>query len=122
MVSMTKKQSSKGAPGQKRPKRWSAARKAEVAVRLLRGESLDALARETGQPASRLSEWRDLFLAGGEKAMKGRADDPAIELAEDEKRRLQAKVGESMMTIELLEEQVRRLEDGQGFRSRRSKL
>ena len=33
-------------------KRWSAKRKQEVVLRLLRGESLDALSRETGQPAS----------------------------------------------------------------------
>jgi transposase-like protein len=29
-------------------KRWSAKRKQEVVLRLLRGESLDALSRETG--------------------------------------------------------------------------
>ncbi len=33
-------------------KRWSAKRKQEVVLRLLRGESLDALSRERGQPAS----------------------------------------------------------------------
>ena len=31
--------------------RWSARRKEGVVLRLLRGESLDLLARETGQPA-----------------------------------------------------------------------
>jgi len=31
--------------------RWSARRKEQVVLRLLRGESLDFLARETGQPA-----------------------------------------------------------------------
>ena len=31
--------------------RWSARRKEEVVLRLLRGEALDALARETGQAA-----------------------------------------------------------------------
>jgi hypothetical protein len=31
--------------------RWSARRKEQVVLRLLRGESLDLLARETGQPA-----------------------------------------------------------------------
>jgi transposase len=34
---------------------WSARRKEEVVLRLLRGESLDALARETGQAASKWS-------------------------------------------------------------------
>ncbi len=32
-------------------------RKEEVVLRLLRGEGLDALARETGQPAGRISAW-----------------------------------------------------------------
>ena len=36
-------------------KRWSSRRKQEVVLRLLRGESLDALSRETGQPAAVLS-------------------------------------------------------------------
>ena len=35
--------------------RWSARRKEGVVMRLLRGESLDLLARETGQPAGRIS-------------------------------------------------------------------
>ncbi len=33
---------------EKSVKRWSAKRKQEVVLRLLRGESLDALSRETG--------------------------------------------------------------------------
>ena len=45
--------------------RWSARRKEGVVMRLLRGESLDLLARETGQPAGRISAWREEFLAGG---------------------------------------------------------
>ena len=42
-----------GRPEGGREVRWSARRKEEVVLRLLRGESLDALARETGQPAGR---------------------------------------------------------------------
>ncbi len=60
----------------KQPKRWSAKRKQEVVLRLLRGESLDALSRETGQPASVLSGWRDEFLGAGMAALKRRTDDP----------------------------------------------
>lgn len=94
------------------PKRWSAARKAEIAIRLLKGESLDALSRETKQPASRISEWRDLFLSGGEAAMKQRADDAAEEGFDDERRRLQAKIGSQAMEIELLHDRARKLEAG----------
>jgi hypothetical protein len=52
--------------------RWSARRKEGVVMRLLRGESLDLLARETGQPAGRISAWREEFLAGGREGLKSR--------------------------------------------------
>ncbi len=58
----------------KQPRRWSAKRKQEVVLRLLRGNSLDALSRETGQPAAVLSGRRDDFLRrrnGGFEAAHG---------------------------------------------------
>lgn len=48
-------------PGQ----RWSAGRKREVVLRLLRGESLDALSRELGVELYRLEEWRDVSSLSG---------------------------------------------------------
>jgi transposase-like protein len=47
-------------------KRWSAKRKQEVVLLILRGESLDALSRETGVPAGDLYTWRDEFLEAGQ--------------------------------------------------------
>ena len=44
-----------GRPEGGREVRWSARRKAEVVLRLLRGEGLDALARETGQAAGTIA-------------------------------------------------------------------
>jgi hypothetical protein len=52
--------------------RWSARRKEGVLVRLLRGELLDLVARETGQPARRIAGWREEFLAGGREGLKPR--------------------------------------------------
>jgi hypothetical protein len=52
--------------------RWSARRKEEVVLRLLRGESLDGLARETGQAAGTISGWREDFLAAGREGLKSR--------------------------------------------------
>ena len=78
--------------------RWSARRKEGVVMRLLRGESLDLLARETGQPAGRISAWREEFLAGGREGLKSRA-------APVEDRRLaeaQRKVGELTMDLDIL--------------------
>src|SRR4051812_49702492 len=78
--------------------RWSARRKQEVVLRLLRGEGLDALARETGQAAGTISRWREDFLAGGREGLKGRP-------APVEDRRLveaQRKIGELAMEIDIL--------------------
>jgi transposase len=43
--------------------RWSAARKREIVLRLLRGESLDMISREVGLEPYRLERWRDKALA-----------------------------------------------------------
>jgi RNA polymerase sigma factor (sigma-70 family) len=70
--------------------RFSAPRKAASVLRLLRGESLELLARELGVTAATLAGWRDDFLAGGQAALMSRpADDRDEEIA-----RLRAKVGE----------------------------
>src|SRR4051794_6419221 len=61
-----------GRPEGGREVRWSARRKEEVVLRLLRGESLDALARETGQAAGAISSWREDFLAAGREGLKSR--------------------------------------------------
>ena len=97
-----------GRPEGGREVRWSARRKEEVVLRLLRGESLDLLARETGQAAGVISGWREEFLAAGREGLKSR---PAP--AED--RRLldaQRKIGELSMDLDiakaLLEEVERR--------------
>ena len=52
--------------------RFSARRKTEAVLRLLRGEDLDTLSRELGVTAATLSGWRDSFLDGGTAAMKSR--------------------------------------------------
>ena len=52
--------------------RWSAWRKQEVVLRSLRGESLDALAREIGQPARTISGWRAAFREAGQEGLKSR--------------------------------------------------
>jgi len=101
-------------------KRWSAKRKQEVVLRLLRGEGLDELSRETGQPASTLSEWRDTFLESGLSGLKQRSTDPRVEALEKERKALQAKVGELLMDKELLEMRVARHEGELPFAKRRS--
>jgi transposase len=102
-----------------REKRFSARRKIELVLRLLKGESLDALSRETGLTAAKLSQWRDEFLAGGEASLQSR---PAGEgLTEDQKKELQAKVGELTMETELLRAKIAHLEAGLPPARRKSK-
>src|SRR6056297_1692717 len=60
--------------------RFSARRKTDAVVRLLRGEDLDTLSRELGGTAATLSSWREAFLDGGTAAMKSRPTDDRDEL------------------------------------------
>jgi transposase len=89
---------SDGRPEGGREVRWSARRKEEVVLRLLRGEGLDALARETGQAAGTISAWREDFLAAGREGLKSRP-------AQVEDRRLteaQRKIGELALEADIL--------------------
>ena len=95
--------------------RFSAWRKTEAVLRLLRGEDLDALSRELGVTAASLSSWRTAFLDGGTAAMKSRPADDRDELVA----RLQAKVGQLTMDNELLGQKCQHLESGRPFASRR---
>ena len=81
--------------------RWSTRRKAEVVIRMLQGEPLDALSRELGVEVYRLEEWRDKALYGMEAGLKERECDP-LRLELD---RTLKKVGELSMTVELLEKE-----------------
>ena len=81
-----------------RETRWSARRKEGVVMRLLRGESLDLLARETGQPAGAISAWREEFLAAGREGLKARPA-PAEEVA---LREAQRKVGELSIELDIV--------------------
>ena len=92
--------------GWREPGRFSARRKTEAILRVLRGEPLDSLARELGVTAATLAQRREHFLAGGQAALKRR---PADE-RDDEIQRLRAKVGEITMNNELLLERCHRLE------------
>jgi transposase len=80
--------------------RWSASKKVDAVLRLLRGEPLEVLSRELGVEAHRLAAWRDDFLEGGKDALKGQRpdrspDDRALRQAE-------RKVGQLTMENEVL--------------------
>jgi hypothetical protein len=96
--------------------RFSARRKQEAVLRLLRGEDLEVLSRELGVMAATLSEWREQFLGGGESALHSRNREADEQIA-----RLKTKVGDLTMDNELLESKIHRLEHGLPLASRRSK-
>ena len=52
------------------PKRWSARRKVEVVVRLLRGEDIGEVSREIRVASPELERWRREFLEGGQEGLK----------------------------------------------------
>ena len=80
--------------------RWSAGKKMDAVLRLLRGEPLEALSRELGIEAHRLTAWRDDFLEGGKEALKGQRPDRS---AEDRAlRQAERKVGQLTMENEIL--------------------
>ncbi len=89
-----------------RPQRFSVQRKMAVVARLLRGEPLEVVARETNVTIARLSEWRDRALGGAVSALKERERDER----DDEIARLKAKVGEVTMDNELLSAKIAAME------------
>jgi len=105
---MTRRRRAGNDPGERG--RFSARRKTEAVLRLLRGEDVDSLSRELGVTAATLASWRDHFLAGGQTALKSRPSDAH----DEEVLRLRAKVGELMMGNELLEQRAKRAEGDLG--------
>src|SRR3954447_16707383 len=91
--------------------RFSARRKTEAVLRLLRGEDLDTLSRELGVTAATPSGWRESFLDGGTAAMKSR---PAEE-RDEEVARLRSKVGPLTMDVERLGPKCQHPEAGRPF-------
>ncbi len=91
-------------PGQ----RWTAARKQEIVLRMLRGESLDSLSRELGVEIYRLEGWRDRALAAMKSGLKSRRSDPL----RNELDAAMKRIGELSMDNELLYERCRRSKVG----------
>ena len=77
------------------PTRWSAQRKSEVVLRLLRGGDIGEVSREIRVAPPELERWRREFLQGGRQGLKGK-NRPGGELM-----RTRAKLGEMTMRVEL---------------------
>ena len=88
------------APGQ----RWSATRKREVVLRLMRGEAAELLSRELGLPLFKLEQWRQKAEVALESALKEREADPA----EGQLAAAMQRIGELSMEVELLRAKMER--------------
>ncbi|NTV15307.1 MAG: IS3 family transposase [Desulfobulbaceae bacterium] len=84
--------------------RWSAARKREVVLRMLRGESVDAMSRELSIEIYRLEQWREKVLNGIDVSLRQRQTDPV----QTELNQAMRRIGELTMENELLWERVRK--------------
>jgi transposase-like protein len=92
--------------------RWSSRKKADAILRLLRGESIDSLSRELSVTVESLSRWRDDFIEGGMAGLKGRTNEEAV-IA-----KLEKKVGQQAMLLELYEKKDHFLQKNVGRSSK----
>lgn len=83
-------------------KRWSAKRKAEVVLRLFRGEAIDDVSRSVGMAVHIINEWREDSLVNLEEGFKQRVNDPKDALLS----RAKEQIGELSMENELLKRRV----------------
>ncbi len=86
-------------------KRWSANRKKEAVLRMLRGEPIDALSQELCIENYRLEEWHEKALQGIEEALKNRDGDPHTAELDAAMRR----IGEISLENEMLRERIKKL-------------
>ncbi|HET7516684.1 MAG TPA: transposase [Actinomycetes bacterium] len=80
--------------------RWSAGKKTDAVLRLLRGESLEVLSRELGVEAHRLAAWREEFLEAGKQGLKGQRADRSPD--DRQLKEAERKVGQLTLENEIL--------------------
>jgi transposase-like protein len=84
--------------------RWTARRRVALVVSLLKGETTVAeAARKHGLTVAEIEQWRDRFLLGAENALRARPKDEEA-LREEEIKRLQRKIGELTMDLDIVKE------------------
>lgn len=106
-------QSSQG--GSSEYKRWSAHRKKDAVLRMMRGEPLETLSRELCIEIYRLEEWHDRALQGMEEALKFREGDAHLAELEAAMRR----IGEISLENEMLRERIKKQSSSAKKRPRR---
>jgi len=101
-------------PSQDLPERWSAQRKMELVLRLIRGDPLDAVSRESQVPAHELEAWHRVFLECGKRGLRTKGESEERDLT-----RTRAKLGELMMRLELAEDLIEKRGLGDEWKRRK---
>ena len=100
-----KSSETKESKGAKPVHRWSKEKKLEVVLRLLRGESVDAVSRELGVESYRLEQWKEQALAAMKGGLKARRSQDPLQAQLDAALK---RVGELTMDMELMEIRCKR--------------
>ena len=86
-------------------KRWTAKAKKELVIRILRGESMEEISRQSQVELYRLQEWRDKALLGMEEAMKAGGQKTVVERALED---AQTTIGRLTMELEVFRGKAQR--------------
>jgi uncharacterized protein DUF1153 len=96
--------------------RWTARRRMALVLSILKGEmTVDEGAKQHRLTTSEIQEWKDRMLAAAHNALRSRPRD--VDAIKDEQiRRLQQKVGELVVDVDVLKEALQsiRCQDGEG--------
>jgi transposase-like protein len=80
--------------------RWTARRKVELLLQLIKGEAkLVDVCREQDLKQSEVESWMETFLKAGERGLKARSEDEQA-VHDREVRELRAKVGELVLELD----------------------
>ena len=69
-------------------RRFTAKKKQEIVLRLLKGEALELISREISVPAAILNEWRETFLTSGFNGLKTKPKDDRDERIKELERKI----------------------------------
>lgn len=88
-------------------KRWTAKRRSSLVLTLLRGEtSAQEAARQHGLTVAQVEDWKEQFLLGAENALRSRPKEEKA-LQEERIKKLQQKVGELVLDLDIYKEAMR---------------
>jgi len=100
---MAKKTTPRGqaTKAEKPVQRWTAKRRTELVLKVLRGEtSPQEAARKHGLTVAEIETWQDRFLAGAQNALRARPRDE-VAARDEEIKRLKQKVGELVLDLDV---------------------